>query len=271
MSESERLPEAKVLYFQDARYGRMKIEMWHGQQCVFYENADQNGWVFLRQVRDNDVTLLDMEIQKRLSEAETTAALDQEAMPVECLPGCPTDGAYGCTGTCPCPCHDKSGTRLVVPEEALLTDEELDVVWGNGGNASRWCSDAATEKAYPLGFEAGWKAQDAKVAKLQWQIYVNKTWADETMRRMELAETERDAVLADVASQIKATTFEAELLDKPETKLDAALEQVRALAEAGEALNAGVMGEVGINNPTSVAWRIAIAKANESNVGGESC
>lgn len=66
------------MYFQDAQRGRMKVEIWHGDQCLFYENPDHDGWVFLRQVTDEDVSLLDMRLPKPPDIPESARVTDEQ-------------------------------------------------------------------------------------------------------------------------------------------------------------------------------------------------
>lgn len=86
-------------------------------------------------------------------------------------------------------------------------------------------ANTAAEDDYTWGYEAGRRSRDEDVAQannfyeasaeearvvvhkvsgLQKQLYVDRTWADETMRRMELAEQERDTALEQVCALVEA-------------------------------------------------------------------
>lgn len=137
---------------------------------------------------------------KRLPEAEATRALDRD---------------------------DESGTRLVVPDEARLANDRIPAHLGQCDSVTclkcgRGLVDEATEKAYPMGFDAGSKSRDGEVAQAN-SFYE----ASDEEARVAVAK------VAELQEQLKARL---ELLHKTaiqegaRTKeRDAALEQVRTL------------------------------------------
>ena len=96
-----------------------------------------------------------------------------------------------------------------VPDEAKLDAGQI-VATMMGTGTAQGIADAATEKAYPLGYKDGQDSRDAEVAELREQL--------------------------DAARESHAELLgHAEDIEQLKRELDAALEQVRALVEALEA------------------------------------
>lgn len=76
-----------------------------------------------------------------------------------------------------------------MPDEARLTDEEIDIAWGDGDQADRNVADAATKKT--------WHSRDAEVAELQAQLEVQRVGVLDLMSVAEDLQFQRDAALED--------------------------------------------------------------------------
>ncbi len=58
----------------------------------------------------------------------------------------------------------------LVPDKARLAEEQINQSWDGMDWQVRHLADAATEQAYPLGYENGQRSRDAEVAELQEQL-----------------------------------------------------------------------------------------------------
>ncbi len=100
-----------------------------------------------------------------------------------------------------------------VPEAARLTDEEMSVsqYHRRGYLGYRAVAEAATEKAFPMGYQAGRESRDAEVARLQdeltWKTRVvedSRKWIIRVESERHFAREERDAAQAQLKALVEA-------------------------------------------------------------------